>query len=125
MNGTQQKSTDLKLRTKHYALRVIETYSSLSKSTVSQTLGKQLLRSSTSVAAQYREACRAKSDADMINKFESVLQELDESLLWIELLCEAKIIKSDRAEPLARETNELISIFVASVKRIKARRSLL
>ena len=70
---------DLKTRTSDFALRIVRLYSSLPKSTEAQTLGKQVLRSGTSVGAQYREGNRAKSDPDMVNKFEGVLQELDET----------------------------------------------
>ena len=83
--------TDLKNRTKTYALRIIKLYQTWPKSGEAQVIGKQILRSGTSVGAQYREACRAKSPADFINKMEGSLQELDETGYWLELLQTARL----------------------------------
>ena len=116
---TTQQSFDLRIRTKDYALQVIKLYQSLPKSGEAQVIGKQVLRSGTSVGAQYREACRAKSPADFINKLEGSLQELDETIYWLELLVESKIVPTDRLIPLQKETDELTAIFVASVKTAK------
>jgi four helix bundle protein len=116
-----KKPTDLRMRTRDYALRIIRLYSGLPKSAPAQVIGKQLLRSGTSVGAQYRETHRAKSDADFISKLESVLQELDESDFWLELLVESGIVSQDKINPLQNETSELIAIFVASVKHVKAK----
>ena len=110
---------DLRERTKTYALRNIRLYSSLPKSTVAQIIGKQLLRSGTSVGAHYREASRRKSTADFISKMEGGLQELDETGYWLELLMEAGIVPGERLTDLQSETNELIAIFVASIKTAK------
>ncbi len=115
---------DLKCRTKSFALRIIKVYSVLPKSIESQVLGKQLLRSGTSVGAQYREAQRAKSNADFINKLEGSLQELEETLYWLELLGDASILSTERLEPLCQEANELISIFVTMAKNVKNSNSL-
>jgi four helix bundle protein len=112
---------DLKLRTKQYALRIIRLYSALPKSSISQVLGKQLLRSGTSVGAHYREAFRAKSNADFISKMEGGLQELDESAYWLELLVDAGVMESKKTSALIKETEELISIFVTMTKRVKAK----
>ncbi|MCC7512898.1 MAG: four helix bundle protein [Anaerolineae bacterium CFX3] len=112
---------DLKTRTSDFALRIVRLYSSLPKSTEAQTLGKQVLRSGTSVGAQYREGNRAKSDPDMVNKFGSVLQELDETDFWLDLLVRAGIVPAKKLEPLIKETNELISIFTTIVTKIKKR----
>jgi four helix bundle protein len=112
---------DLKTRTSDFALRIVRLYCSLPKSTEAQTLGKQVLRSGTSVGAQYREGNRAKSDPDMVNKFESVLQELDETDFWLDLLVKAGIVPAKKLEPLIKETNELIAIFTTIVTRIKKR----
>ncbi|GER80455.1 MAG: four helix bundle protein [Anaerolineaceae bacterium] len=112
---------DLKTRTSDFALRIVRLYSSLPKSTEAQTLGKQVLRSGTSVGAQYREGNRAKSDPDMVNKFGSVLQELDETDFWLDLLVRAGIVPAEKLEPLIKETNELISIFTTIVTKIKKR----
>src|SRR6202171_3978556 len=84
--------------------------------------GNNLLRSATSVAAHYREACRAKSDLDFISKLEGAQQELDESELWLELLSDSGVIKSALVQPLRQETNELIAIFVTMTKNVKTRR---
>jgi four helix bundle protein len=84
-------------------------------------LGKQLLRSGTSVAAHYREASRAKSNLDFVSKLESALQELDETDLWIELLGESGLVKTDRVTSLRAETNQLIAILVTMAKKVKAR----
>jgi|SRR5882724_13296731 len=110
---------DLRKRTREFALRIIKLYAALPKTTEAQVLGKQLLRSGTSVGAHYREACRAKSNADFISKIEGALQELDETLYWLELLADAKIVKAERLEPLGSETNELIAMFVSMAKGLK------
>jgi len=114
---------DLRKRTKDYALRILKLYGALPKTTVAQVLGKQILRSGTSVGAQYREACRAKSNADFISKIEGALQELDESLYWLELIAESKIMSATRLGALVRETNELIGMFVTMAKGIKQKKA--
>ena len=114
--------TDLKNRTKIYALRIIRLYQALPKSGGAQVIGKQILRSGTSVGAQYREACRAKSPADFINKMEGSLQESDETGYCLELLAESKIMTADKLIDLQKETDELVAIFVASVKTAKNNR---
>jgi four helix bundle protein len=119
----ESTDADLKTRTKDFALRIIHLYSSLPKKVDAGVLGKQVLRSGTSVGAHYREACRAKSDADFISKMEGGLQELEETGYWLELLCESGLIPPDRLKPLMDETNELISIFVTIVKKVKARKT--
>ncbi len=113
---------DLRARTKEYALRVIRLFRALPrKDAVADVLGRQLLRSATSVAAHYREACRAKSDLDFISKLEGAQQELDESDLWLELLVDSGVIKSTRIQPLRQETDELLAIFVTMTKNVKKR----
>jgi four helix bundle protein len=109
----------LRQRTKAYALRIIRLYTSLPKTTVAQVLGRQILRSGTSVGAHYREAQRAKSDADLISKMEGALQELEESGYWLELLQDAGIIPAHRLDSLHHETGELIAILVSMVKKVK------
>ena len=114
---------DLRTRTKRYALRIIRLFRALPRrDAVAEVLGKQLLRSATSVAAHYREACRAKSDLDFISKLEGAQQELDESELWLELLSDSGVIKPRLIQPLRDETNELIAIFVTMTKKVKTRR---
>jgi four helix bundle protein len=112
---------DLRVRTKEFALRIIRLYTSLPKTTEAQVMGKQVLRSGTSVGAHYREASRAKSDADFINKIEGALQELDETAYWLELLVESGIAKAEKLEALIKETDELLAIFVTIVTKVKNR----
>jgi four helix bundle protein len=115
------KAQDLRIRTKAFALRIIRLYASLPKSTEAQVLGKQVLRSGTSVGAHYREACRAKSDADFISKIEGGLQELEETAYWLELLAESNIFPADRLKPLHDEAGELLAMLVTMVKNVKAK----
>ncbi|MBX9580453.1 MAG: four helix bundle protein [Gemmataceae bacterium] len=115
------KPGDLRQRTKLFALRIIRLYGSLPTTTVAQVLGKQVLRSGTSVGAHYREARRARSDAEFVSKMEVGLQELDETEYWLELLIEGEVVAADRLGPLIREANELIAMMTASVKTVKAR----
>ncbi|HLA08576.1 MAG TPA: four helix bundle protein [Anaerolineales bacterium] len=112
---------DLRSRTSEFALRIIRLYVSLPKSTEAQVIGKQVLRSGTSIGAHYREGHRAKSDADIVNKFESALQELDETDYWLDLLVKAGITPAQKVESLIKETNELIAIFTTIVTKIKKR----
>jgi four helix bundle protein len=116
------KERDLKGRLKNYGLRVLRLYDALPRYGSAQIIGRQLARSATSPGAQYREACRAKSEADFISKIEGALQELDESQYWLELLVEGEYVSPDLLNPLQMETDELISILVTIVKKVKARR---
>jgi four helix bundle protein len=119
MNGRQR---DLRVRTKDFALRVIRLCSTLPKSGPPDVIGRQLVRCGTSVGAQYREAHRARSIAEFISKLESAIQELDETVYWIELLVDAKIIAGERLQLLLDEANELMAMLVASVRTAKAKR---
>lgn len=101
---------------------MIKLYQNLPKSGEAQVMGRQILRSGTSVGARDREACRAKSPADFISKMEGSLQELDETAYWLELLIEGRIILADKLLNLPKETDELIAIFVTSVKTAKRNR---
>jgi four helix bundle protein len=114
---------DLKERTKKFALRIIRLYSALPKTTVAQVIGKQLLRSGTSVGAHYREGMRARSDAEFISKVEGGLQELEESCYWMELLVEAEIIPEKRLEGLMNEAGEITAIMVTCVKNVKDKKN--
>ena len=109
----------LKGRTKEFALQVIKLYAALPRKTEALVLGKQFLRSGTSVGAHYREAQRARSNAEFISKFEGGMQELEETLYWLELLEESGIVVGDRVSILQKEANELMAIMVASVKTAK------
>ncbi|WP_308368223.1 MULTISPECIES: four helix bundle protein [unclassified Microbulbifer] len=109
-------------RTKRFALRIIRLYSSLPKSTEAQVIGKQMLRSGTSVGAHIREGKRSRSDAEMISKIEVAQQELEETLYWLELLIGSNLVKRERLDDLMEEANELIAILVTSSKTIKHRK---
>jgi len=117
------KPLDLKKRTKDFALMVIRLYSALPKTTEAQVLGKQLLRSGTSVGAHYREAMRSRSNAEFISKVEGGLQELEETAYWLELLAEAKTVDSEILDEAIRESSELTAIFVTIAKKTKLRRT--
>ncbi|MBI3921254.1 MAG: four helix bundle protein [Armatimonadetes bacterium] len=112
---------ELKRRTKCFALAVIRFVESLPRSRTSEVIRRQLLRSGTSVGANYRAACRAKSTADFISKMGTVEEEADESAYWMELLTEAQIVEPDKVEPLTREANELVAITVSSIRTAKNR----
>lgn len=113
---------DLRARTKQFALRTIALHSALAqlRSDTATVLGKQLLRSGTSVGAQYREACRSRSQAEFVSKMESASQELDETIYWLELLVESNTVKESRLGDLLREANELMAIFIASARTAKS-----
>ena len=112
---------DLNHRTRRFALAVIDLYGSLPKSTVPYVLGRQLLRSGTSVGAHYRESQRAKSNRDFISKIEGALQELEETGYWLQLLRDSGFSSSERIELLHAETNELTAIFVSVARTVKSR----
>jgi four helix bundle protein len=111
--------TDLRIRTKKFALRIIKLYQNMPHSGEAQVIGKQVLRSGTSVGAQYREACRAKSPADFINMMGGALKELDETAYWLELLIEGEIVPTTILADLQKETDELLAIFVSSINTAK------
>jgi len=113
---------EMKARTKAYANRVVKFCAALPVNWIAQTLGKQLLRSGTSVGANYRAVCRAKSNSDFINKLRIVEEECDESLFWMELLVENNFIKPVRLRELMKEANELIAIVVSSAKTARTSR---
>lgn len=106
---------ELKQRTQMFARRVIRLVQSLPDNAAGKNLGGQLMRAGTSVAANYRAACRAKSKADFIGKMGTVEEEADESALWLELLIQERITNSPDAAPLKAEAEELVAIVVASI----------
>ena len=114
-----KEESDLKGRTKAFALRIIQLFAALPRATVAQVLGKQVLRSGTSVGANYREAHRGRSKAEFIAKVGDSLRELEETAYWLELLVEGKIVTASKLEPLRKETDELTAIFVTILKRAK------
>jgi len=115
-------SDELKARTKQFTLRIIRLVESLPRGRTADVIGRQLLRSGTSVGANYRAACRAKSTADFISKMGTVEEEADESLYWMELLIEAKIVGSDKLESLMKEADELLAITVSSINTARKRK---
>ena len=110
---------EFKSRTKRVALRVINLVKSLPSTKVADVIGKQLLRSGTSVGANYRSACRGKSPADMIAKLAIVEEEADESIYWIELLIEAEVVPANRLSALLDELNQIVALTVASQKTLR------
>lgn len=116
MNRSQE---NLRLRTRQFALRIIRVYLALPQSNLATILGRQILRSGTSVGAHYAEACRAKSRPDFVNKIEGAMQELEETTYWMELLADAKVVTSAKLAALRTEASELMAIFVTMSKRSK------
>jgi four helix bundle protein len=106
----------LKQRTKNFALQVVRLCRGLPRCQEAGVISRQLMRSATSVAANYRAVCRARSTPDFISKLGIVLEEADESLFWIELLFDAGLTSSQKASALQAEANELVAIFVASLR---------
>src|SRR5437773_5348729 len=115
----EQVKVDLRERTKDFALSVVRMFSALPKTTEAQILGRQVLRSGTSIGANYREAFRARSKAEFIAKCGDCLREIEETAYWLELLVDAKIISADKLQPLRAECDELTAIFVTILKRSK------
>ena len=110
---------DLKIRTKRYALEIIKAYARLDRSVIAQTLGRQFLRSGTSVGANYREAFRARSNPEFVAKLGDSLKELEETLYWFELCEESGVMPKQRVEQLSNETNQLIAIMTTIVKKVR------
>ena len=111
---------EMKHRTRAYANRIVKLCSALPGDWIARTLGKQLLRSGTSVGANYRAVCRAKSNSDFIHKLRIVEEECDESLFWMELLVDNHIVKASRLNALMKETNEILAIIVSSAKTARS-----
>ena len=107
---------EMQQRTKIFASRIVKLFSALPGNWIAQTVGKQLLRSGTSVGANYRAVCRAKSSSDFKNKLRIVEEECDESLFWMELLVENQFVKASRLGDLMKEADEILAIVVASAK---------
>ena len=113
---------DLKKRTKAFALRILKLADALPKTTAGRALSSQIVRSGTSVAANYRAACGAKSSPDFIAKMGIVEEEADETLFWLELLEESKLVPATKLTAIKQEANELIAITVASIKTARRNR---
>ena len=112
---------DFKKRTKAFAVRVMKLAAALPDGKIADTISRQLLRCATSVGANCRAACRAKSDADFIAKMSIVEEEADKSLYWMELLIESKTMKSERLRDLLDEATQILAMTVASIKTVKER----
>jgi four helix bundle protein len=120
MEHNLSKQEELRNRTKRFALRIIRLFRRLPRTAEAQLLGKQLLRSGTSVGANYRAAGRARSKAEFISKIGIVVEEADEAVFWIECLIESGIVKPDLLSDLLSEANELIAIFAASQRTARS-----
>jgi four helix bundle protein len=120
-NEIPKSNADLKARTKRFSLEVIHLVESLPKTITAGILGRQLLRAGTSVGANYRTACRARSAADFVAKMGIVEEEADESIYWMELLCEAGICSQNNIDPLKDEAGELLAITVSSIRTARKR----
>ena len=110
---------EMKARTKQFALRIIKLVQSLPPNLVTEVIGKQLLRSGTSVGANYRASCRAKSIPDFIHKLGIVEEETDESIYWMELLVDSQIVKENLLKSLMDEGNQILSIVISSIRASK------
>jgi len=115
----KRNSDALKLRTKNFALRVLNLYRCLPRTQEARILGAQLLRCSTSIGANYRAACRGRSRAEFLSKLGIVLEEADETVFWLELFQEGKIFSPEKLHDIVQEANELLAIFVTSVRTAK------
>jgi four helix bundle protein len=116
-----QNPENLKSRTKRFALRIIKMFSALPKTDVARVLGRQVLRSGTSVGANYREGCRARFDSEFISKLGDALKELEETGYWLELLVDSETISSRKMTALLQETDELLAILTSISKKTKTR----
>jgi four helix bundle protein len=110
-------------RSRAFSVRIIRLYARLPKRPIEQCIGRQLLRSGTSVGAHLHEGKRSRSTAEIISKTEGALQELEESVYWMELLCETAIFPRSRLQPLLQEADELTAILVSGVRRLKQGKS--
>jgi four helix bundle protein len=113
------QAEQLKARTKQFAIRIVRLFRTLPKTDEARVIGKQVLRSGTSVAANYRAVCRARSQAEFIAKIGVVVEEIDETVFWIELLADTEIVRPERIAELLTEANELLAIFAASLRTAK------
>ena len=113
----QKEEGDLAVRTKSFALRIIRLFPALPKTTEALVIGKQVLRSGTSVGANYREAYRGRSKAEFVSKCGDCLREIEETAYWLDLLAEANLVPQERLQAIRQECRELIAIFVTIVKR--------
>lgn len=118
---TIEKIEAFKKRTKAMALRIIKMYQQLPKTGEAQVIGKQVLRSGTSVAANYRAVARNKSEADKIHKLGTVVEEADETMFWLELIVEAEIVSHAKLKDLMQECGEILKIASTSLHKLKVK----
>jgi len=121
--GITMSGPDLKLRTKSFALRVLKLVDAVPKSTTGRAMGSQIVRSATSVAANYRAACRARSAAEFLSKMGAVEEEADETLFWLELIEEAGLVPPKRLAAIKKEADELVAVTIASIKTARKNRA--
>ncbi len=117
--GALAAADALRKRTKAFAIRIVKLSQALEKTNTGRTLGRQVLRSGTSVAANYRSACRARSRAEFVSRMAVVVEEADETVFWLELLVEAGLVPRKRLEALIKEANELLALSAASHRTAK------
>ncbi len=122
MKREETAPQDLHVRTRDFALAVVGLFTALPKTAAAQVLGRQLLRSGTSVGAHYREAVRARSSAEYVSKLGGALQELEETGYWLELLVQAHIVSGQRPAGMQREVQELTAILVSCMQKAKTQR---
>jgi four helix bundle protein len=120
--NTLNQAKLLQDRTKKFAVRIIRAFAGIPKNEAARIMARQFLRSGTSLAANYRAACRARSAADFISRISVVTEETDETLFWFELLIESELITMKKVEPLMSECEELLKIFSASLRTAKRNR---
>jgi len=111
---------DLRIRTFEYSRRIIRLFGSLPNATIAQVVGKQYLRSGTSIGANYREAYRSRSRAEFIAKIGDCLKEAEETQYWLELMIAEEIVSNNKLSSLVKETDELVAIFVSSMNTAKS-----
>ena len=114
--GAKMKGDELKERTKQFALRVLKLVDALPNTVAGRVIANQIMRSGSSVGANYRAACRARSNAEFIAKIGTVLEESDETEFWLELIRDGKLLPTDKVEPLKKEAEEITAIMAASRK---------
>jgi len=112
---------EMKRRTKEFGLRVIRLVAALPRNRASDVLGRQLLKAGTSVGANYRAACRSRSDADFLARMGIVEEEADEAVYWLEMIAAAGLLKEERLTKLLQEGQQILAIIVASIRTVKAR----
>lgn len=123
LRNVAMDGNELKERTKKFALRVIKLVESLPKTTTGRVLGNQLIRSGTSVAANYRAACRARTKAEFVSKIGIVIEEADESVFWLELVIDSKLMRKELIKSLLDEASEITAIMVSSNNTARKRKA--